>query len=1215
MNNINDKQQDEIILSALQQIKNARKKIEQYESQINEPIAIIGIGCKFPGGANTPELLWDMLEQGEQGIREMRQERWVMDDFYSPDKSLDGKMYTRSIGLLDDVDKFDADFFGITPIEAKSMDPQHRITLETCWQAIENAGLIAADLRDSQTGTFLGICHHDYANLAATLPCERITPYDGTGNAHSAASGRIAYLMGFKGPAISVDTACSSSLVSLHLACESLRKGDSEIALAGGINLALIPNTSVIFSKANMLAEDGRCKTFDASADGYVRGEGCGIVVLKRLSDAVRDGNNVLAVVKGSAVNQDGQSQGLTAPNETAQVSVIQSALKHAGINHEQVNYIEAHGTGTNLGDPIEVAALGQAYCQNRAEDNPLLIGSIKTNIGHTEAAAGIAGVIKTVLALQNEQIPRHLNYTTPNPFIDWHEGRIRVVADAVPWPKNQRDARIAGISSFGFSGTNAHIILQDFQCDDVSQDNQALASRSHFPFVFGAKSEQALIDLVEQHLVWADLQSSLSCEKWSHSLTKSRDPLSHRLAFVASSVDDIKMQLKAFVDDAKDEKPLLNDAWYFNTYFGKPCKVAFMYTGQGSHYINMGRELYQREPAFKQQLDQCEQILLPLIGLPLTDILWGEHSDKLAQNQYTQAAITSLQIALTYLWQSWNITPSVVMGHSIGEYAASYAAGVLSLQDALSMVALRGKLTASMTEKGAMLAVYASVEEVDALASKAGWTDYDIAAINGPKNTVLAGSVKSINSIAESLENHGLKYKLLEVEHAFHSYLMDPILDEYKSYIQNIRFSRPNIAFVSAVSGDLVNQEITSIDYWIDHIRKPVQFSGALVKTAMSKPDIIIEVGPDSILTNMAQYCLGQCPKDVRNIPVKTTLHANEPWAPISDALAQLACLGHDIHWSAVDSVSTNELYRLPYYPFQRKHYWLDGLRTPNVEPTLESFINSASYCMQWKNIEIDDHPKCLPQDVLIISDHVEYAESLKAAYIRYEIPCEIISTCDTLDFGAFADGDTTADTQIIVLLGGRPNSEFCEGGASIAIRYTQALVSLAKRFDKNNSFSLNFVTSQDPALSACQGFIKSLRMERPQFVNKLLVADEQALTDSAENLLYVLNDAGDEFHFQLSGGDVSSCRLQKDATLNSKKAASLSQAHSYLVTGGTGGIGWNLACSMIESGASHLILTSRRGIDGLSEEQQAQIASWLANGIRVGVEAVDCASEEQMD
>ncbi len=766
------------IKRALLEIRQLRTQLLEAEKVWREPIAIVGMGLRLPGGVHDAESFAKLLWSGADAVTEIPANRWSLEAFYSDDPDAVGKMTTRHGAFLEHVDEFDAEFFGISPREAASMDPQQRLMLEVTWEALENAGHAPSSLDGSRTGIYVGVANNDYGR-ALFSNTSLIDAYASTGNAYSVVAGRLSYFLGLQGPCIAVDTACSSSLVALHLACQGLRLRECDLALAGGVNLILTPELNINFSKARMMAPDGRCKTFDAAADGYVRGEGCATVVLRRLSDALADSDRILAIIRGSAVNQDGRSGGLTAPNGPAQQAVIRVALEIAEIEPGLVSYIETHGTGTPLGDPIEVGALSAVFSKDRDASHPLIIGSVKSNIGHLEAAAGMAGLIKVVLGFQRQEIPPNLHFKCGNPSIDWAGLPMMVPTAVTSWPQVD-GRRLAGISSFGFSGTNAHVIVEE--APGLKPAPTDIADRPLHLLALSARHNDSLLDLAREYESRLNGEPAVADVCFTANIGRSH--FDHRLAVVGATTSDIRHGLAAYINST----PSPSVAVAANERAIRP-RVAFLFTGQGAQYAGMGRLLYETSPTFRRTLDECAAALAGHLDRGLLDLIFAADAETSPINDtiYAQPAIFAIEAALAALWRSWGIEPNFVLGHSLGEYAAAYVAGMLPLGDAIRLVAERGRLTCQVATDGAMVAVFGPYDIVAAEIERSGGA-LTIAAYNGPEHYVISGPRPEIEAALAHLEKAGVETKPLRVSYAAHSSLIDPVLPAFEKVLDDGR-------------------------------------------------------------------------------------------------------------------------------------------------------------------------------------------------------------------------------------------------------------------------------------------------------------------------------------------------------------------------------------------------------------------------------------------
>lgn len=897
-------------ITALKQVK---ERVRELEEASREPIAVVGMGCRFAGGVHGPDDLWELLNAGVDAVGPIPADRWNADELFDPEPAAAGKAVTRSGGFLTgDVFGFDASFFAITPREVLGMDPQHRLLLEIVWEALEHADILPASLMGSRTGVFVGINLQEYAALQRDL--EWLDGYALTGVHPSVASGRISYFLGTKGPSLTVDTACSSSLVAVHLACQSLRAGECDMALAGGAGIMVAPTVFVEFSRLRGLSADGRSKAFDAAADGMGWGEGGGVVVLKRLSSALAAGDRIHAVVRGSAVNQDGRSNGLTAPNGLSQEAVIAQALERAAVLPTDIAYVEAHGAGTPLGDPIEMRALAAVLCAGRPMTEPLLVGSVKSNLGHTMAAAGVAGLIKTVLALRHARIPRSLHFVTPSPHIPWEELPVCVPTEPTAWPE-AAGSRLAGVSSFGVSGTNAHAIVEEPPAAGAPSLRPAAAQdRAAHLLVVSARTPESLALQAERYAAHLDARPGLSLGDFCHSAAVARTQFEQRLAVVAASREEAIEKLRAAA-----RGDLSAGCGAGSAPPGRRPKVAFLFTGQGAQYVGMGRELYELEPVFRDAIDRCAEILDPLVERPLRSLLYPTDpaTSPLDEMRYAQPAMFAIEYALAALWQSWGVVPDAVMGHSLGEYAAACVAGVFGLADGMRLAAARGRLMHALPADGEMASVKADLERVTrAIASCR--TDVSIGAFNGPESIVISGRRESVRAVCRELEAQGVKTRALNIAIASHSPLMDPMLDDFEQAARTVTLHPPRIPIVSNVSGALAGAELATPGYWRRHVREAVRFDQGVRALRALGVDTFVEAGPQSTLLGMGAACIAgdAC------VWLPSLNKDRATWPIVLESLGTLHVHGLPIAWDAYDAPFARERVDVPTYAFHRQRY-----------------------------------------------------------------------------------------------------------------------------------------------------------------------------------------------------------------------------------------------------------------------------------------------------
>lgn len=892
----------------------------QGRGSINEPVAVIGVGCRFPGDIDGPERLWDFLTEKKCAITAY------------PDRGFtNAGTFAESGGFLKDVAGFDNRFFDIPPDEALRMDPQQRLLLEVSWEALEHAGIIPESLRLSRTGVFVGVSSTDYVRLVSASAQQKSTIWDNTGGSSSIIANRISYFLDIQGPSIVIDTACSSSLVAVHLACRSLSTWDCDIALVGGTNVLISPEPWGRFREAGILSQTGCCHAFDKSADGMVRGEGCGVIVLQRLSDARLEGRRILAILTGSAVNQDGKSNGIMAPNPSAQIGVLENACKSARVDPLEIGYVEAHGTGTSLGDRIEAHALGMVFGRKRPGSGPLMIGSIKPNIGHLEGAAGIAGLIKAVLMVERGSLLPSGGFTEPNPAIPFTELGLRVVDELQEWPVVAGRPRRAGVSSFGFGGTNAHVIVEEagsVGADTVSGRADVGGSGGGVvAWVISGKTASALAAQAGRLGRYVRARPALDVVDVGYSLVSTRSVFDHRAVVVGQTRDELLAGLAGVVAGRPEAGVVCG--------VGKPAgKTAFVFAGQGSQWLGMGSELYAAYPVFAEALDAVVDELDRHLRYPLRDVIWGHDQDLLNTTEFAQPALFAVEVALYRLLMSWGVRPGLVLGHSVGELAAAHVAGALCLPDAAMLVAARGRLMQALPAGGAMFAVQAREDEVAPMLGH----DVSIAAVNGPASVVISGAHDAVSAIADRLRGQGRRVHRLAVSHAFHSALMEPMIAEFTAVAAELSVGLPTIPVISNVTGQLVADDFASADYWARHIRAVVRFGDSVRSAHCAGASRFIEVGPGGGLTSLIEASLADA--QIVSVP---TLRKDRP-EPVSvmTAAAQGFVSGMGLDWASVFSGYRPKRVELPTYAFQHQKFWLAP--APSVsDPTAAGQIGAS--------------------------------------------------------------------------------------------------------------------------------------------------------------------------------------------------------------------------------------------------------------------------------
>ncbi|MGK3108641.1 MULTISPECIES: type I polyketide synthase [Streptomyces] len=1182
-------------------LRDAQTRVRELEDRAREPIAVVAAACRYPGGVRTPEDLWDLVARGGDAITGLPVNRgWDVAGMYDPDPDASGRSYSRAGGFVHDADQFDAEFFDISPREAAAMDPQQRLLLEVCWEAVERAGIDPRTLRGSTTGVFAGSNIQDYGQVLADAG-EAAEGYVVTGSTGAVVSGRISYALGLQGPSVTVDTACSSSLVALHQAAQALRNGECTAALAGGVTVLTTPTAFSEFSRQRALAPDGRCKAFGAGADGFGLAEGAGMLLLQRLSDAHRLGRPVLAVITGSAVNQDGASNGITAPNGPSQERVLRAALDAAGWSAGDVDLIEAHGTGTALGDPIEARALLAVHGPVRDPASPLLIGSVKSNIGHTQAASGVAGVIKVAMALRHGTLPPTLHADPPSDQVDWSPGTVLPLTEVRSWTRSADRPRRAGVSSFGISGTNAHVLIEEAPAPaapDTQEPSGAgpAAVGGPAPWLLSARTGEALREQAAALLKWSAARPGTDPYRTARALATTRSRFEHRAVVLGDDLPALEEGLAALAGGMETRRAVTGTA--------RPAgRLAYVLTGQGSQRPGMGKELYETFPAFAAGYDEVCEAFAPHLAEPLREVVL-EGSPLLDRTEYAQPALFALQVAQAALLDSWGIRPDRLLGHSIGELAAARIAGVWSLPDACAVVAARGRLMQALPGGGAMAALKGSEAEVRALLD--GREDrLGLAAVNGPRAVVISGDEDAVGEVADAWRGRGRPVKLLNVSHAFHSPRMDPMLDDFLAVTSSVRRSAPSVPLVSNVTGAFATAEdLADPAYWVRHVREAVRFhQGARILEA-DGVTAFLELGPDGVLTGMLTDCLTD--RDTLSVPLLRR-DLSEPQAALT-ALARLYCQGTEPDWAALLPGDGAGHLDLPTYPFQRERHWLDvpaggaraqdtrlrellaagpaaltgelglpedaGLAT--VLPALQERLSAAAtpaggwrYTAAWRPVPATG--RTVSGTWLLVGNggHEQAAEWLTSQGARVA-PVGTHSGRDGLAAALAAAGPAEGVLSTLAL--DRPS-----GAAAATLTLVQALG------DARITAPLWCLTrgavdagdgAPDPDAAQVWGLGRVVALEHPDRWGGLV--DLPAAGDESTGGLLAAALTGAEDQLAVRSGGLLARRI---ARLPMAPAEPLNPHGTVLVTGGTGGIGAHVARALAARGDVHLLLAGRRG------------------------------------
>ncbi|UUU36202.1 SDR family NAD(P)-dependent oxidoreductase [Streptomyces sp. CA-210063] len=1156
---------DEVIdalRASLLENERLRRHNHRLTSAATEPLAVVGIGCRFPGGVTAPEDLWRLVAEGTDAMAGPPADR--------------GWQHLRSFdpghqgAFLDTAGDFDAGFFRISPREALAMDPQQRLLLEVSWEAVERAGIDPASLRGSRTGVFVGGAPQEYGALLAESP-EDTDGYAITGLPASIMSGRIAYLLGLEGPALTVDTACSSSLVALHLAGQSLRGGECDLALVGGVLVMTTPTIYGEFDSQGGSASDGRCKAFAEAADGTGWGEGAGVLVVERLSDARRNGHPVLAVVRGSAVNQDGASNGLTAPNGPSQQRVIRDALANAELSASDVDAVEAHGTGTRLGDPIEAQALLATYGQGRPDDRPLWVGSIKSNIGHTQFAAGVAGVIKTVLALRHGTLPRTLHVDEPTRQVDWSTGAVKVLTEAREWPDTGRPRR-AGVSSFGISGTNAHVILEQAGTDPTEPDETSGRPLPAVPVTLSARGEAALRDQAAGLLAHLEHRPGLRLPDIAYSLATTRGLLDHRAAVTATDLPGLTAGLRALADG--DDAPGLVRGTAI------PSDLAVVFSGQGAQRVGMGRGLYEAFPVFAEAFEEVCAGFEGLLPGSLKELVFGGPVEELASTGWAQPALFAMEVALFRLVESWGVRPDVVFGHSLGELVAAHVAGVWSLSDACRVVAARGRLMAALPSGGAMWAIAADPAEI---AESAGvW----VAAVNGPSSVVVSGAEEAVAELAGRFAAEGRRVKRLEVSHAFHSGLMEPMVAEFAEVLSGVTFcDAPVIPVVSNVTGEVAGEELCTPEYWVRHIRATVRFADGVRAVRAQGVGTVLELGPDGSLVSLVEET------EAEVVGVAALRRGRDEAVALLEALARVHVGGVGVDWRAVFAGSGARRVELPTYAFQHRRYWP---RTA-VGAGRGRVVDDWRYRVVWRPCPLGTADSLSGRWLLVASQEsagTAVAEALRAAGAEVET----------------ASGAVAGDFTGVVAL---PQS------AAEAVRLVQELraadVKVPLWWLTSGAVAVAQGDTVRPEAAQLWGLGQVVGLEEPRWWGGLVEVPAEWTAETGTALTAVLaGAAGGEDQVALRGTGAFVRRLVRAPLTGRERAKEWKPRGTALVTGGTGGVGARVARWLAAEGAERLVLTSRRGAEAPGADALA--AELRALGAEVTFAACDTADRDAL-
>lgn len=1148
-------------------------------------IAVVGLACRFPG-ASTPDEFWELVSKGKEAVRRFSKTELINAGL--DEEQVNDPNFVPASGYVEDADKFDAEFFGFSPSEAEVTDPQFRIFLECAYEALEDAGCVP-DAYEGKIGTFVGSGMSLYASrdmksyfLHNLYPHKELIdnfehPQLILGNNREYLPTRVSYKLNLKGPSLNIQTACSTSLVAAHMACQSLLTGESDAALVGASAFHAPLKSGYLYKEGTFFSPDGHCRVFDENSEGIVGGNGAGAVILKRLDDAIKNGDHIHAIIKSSAINNDGNAKvSYTAPSFEGQVDVIKTAQSLANISPDNIGYVEAHGTGTKMGDPIEVAALSHVFREKTTEKSFCALGSVKANIGHLDTAAGMASLMKTILCLKNKAIPPQINFSKANPSLNLETSPFYINEELKEWPAKGK-ARTAGLSSFGAGGTNAHFVLQEYvpspQSEQAKPDQQLLT--------LSAKSKEALQDLAKKY------HSHLNSKVCSDSLNDvcytshvGRQHYKHRAAFVADSNEDLAQQLNDY--QADDSTPACN-------------KLAFLFTGQGSQYVEMGKDLYELHPHFRKTLDQCLDVLEPLFPQSPREVLFNAEVGKESINNtlYAQPLLFAVEYSLAQLWLSWGIKPQAVMGHSLGEYVAACIADVFSLEEALTLVATRAQLMASLPHGGSMMSIFATRDTVEKFI--ANEPEVSIAAINGPMSVVISGSKEACNRVADKLEEDGIDIRPLRVSHAFHSHLMEPILNEFKESAKKIKYKKPQIPIVSNLTGMLINDNQITAEYWADHLRNSVEFEKGINCLNDLGVAIFIEVGPKSMLVSLAQQCLDSSSD---RLWLNSMNYKRNTWKELLQSLGYLYEAGRDFDWNSFHSPFNERKCSLPTYAFKRERYYIDHPATREEKTSIISFKK------QWKLITQEKDSTVSPRVFLIVDKETELSRELRQGLERngHKVYFAEPTQDNTLDlkgavwkFNPLLNEHCRNLLEKVSLLKNDKHLQVIFSYSVNILRNDymdiyQGMINIAQtqlELDLLDSQSLVIISANgfytgnekqpvNPLHAPFSAFVRCLNEELGQIVSLSIDIDPPSQISHTDALIRQIYKQNSPEEVCIRNGEVLVSRIQKFENNHTLKPPSFDQG-AYLVTGGMGSIGIEVAQWLAHKGARNLIIVGR--------------------------------------